>query len=128
MFGINATANCRKTFKKHDFATDVCNRNGFDATLGFKNQIATNIFSYFFAVCGVFLWFARFCWSCFLCCFKTVVLANVLKTQKVYNRPDAAASFFWVFFQNPKKDIACSRTGGVWAVVGCAKKAIFLLF
>ena len=31
--------------------------------------------------------------------------------MKVSIRPDAAASFFW-FFQKPKKDIACSGTGG----------------
>ncbi len=41
------------------------------------------------------------------------VFINFLKGQKVYNRPDAAASFFCFFFQKPKKDIACSRTGGV---------------
>ncbi len=52
----------------------------------------------------------------------------VVEKHLVYNRPDAAASFFWVFFQNPKKDIACSRTGGVWAVVVCAKKTIFFFF
>ena len=38
---------------------------------------------------------------------------NVLKTQKVYNRPDVAASFLGFLFQKIQKDIACSGTGGV---------------
>ena len=61
-----------------------------------------------------------FVWTT-ICGYQSTSKNNVLKTQKVYNRPDVAVSFFW-FLKKTKKRYSVQRDGWCAVRVVCAKK------